>query len=129
MKIIQHISDIEYLKSENKLPLPLIKEIEQDFLNAYEAVNHDDIYLLNFCLPLGQALFVFEKGDEVLTKLNDPSALEYVEAIKVDEVNYYRCALRGESLQLYYSLLNTHDRKTEEWLRDQAEWNEGLGDF
>ncbi|ARD48837.1 hypothetical protein [Sporosarcina sp. P33] len=128
MKIIQHLSDIEYLKSDNELPLPFIKEIEQDFLNAYEAVNHEDIYLLNFYLPLGKALFVFEKGDDVLAKLNDPFALEYVEAIKLDAVKFYRCALRGESLQLYYSPLNTHDRETEEWLREQAEWNEGMSD-
>lgn len=126
MKIIQCLSDIEHLKAENKLPIPLIKEIEQDFLNIYEAVNYDGI--LSFRLPLGQALFVFEKGDNILAKLNDLYALEYVEVLTADEVSYYRCALRDESIQLYYSIVGTHDRKTEKWLREQAEWNERLGD-
>lgn len=36
MKMIQTLSDIEYLKAINKIPIELIKEIEQDFLNLME---------------------------------------------------------------------------------------------
>ncbi|MGE7660264.1 hypothetical protein ACQKL6_00975 [Peribacillus sp. NPDC097197] len=35
MKMIQTLSDIEYPKAINKIPIELIKEIEQDFLNLY----------------------------------------------------------------------------------------------
>ncbi|MDN4492148.1 hypothetical protein [Ureibacillus aquaedulcis] len=129
MKIIQCISDIEYLKSENKLPKPLINEIEQDLLAIYEA-EPDDVYLLNFRLPLVQALFIFEAGDNVLAILNDPFTREYVEEITVDDVKYYRCGLRkGLSMQLYYSLKNIHNEETEEWLSEQVVWNEGISDL
>lgn len=45
MKIIQCLSDIEFLKAENKLPEPFIKEIEQYFLKF---VKLKPRYLLNF---------------------------------------------------------------------------------
>lgn len=130
MRIIHCLSDIEYLRAEKTLPIALIKEIEQDFLGIYEAENHDDIYLLNFRLPLVQALFVFEKGDDLIERLNNMFELEYIEKNTIEEIDYYRCALRkGEFIQLYYSLVNIHNAKTEEWLREQAEWNAGFGDF
>ncbi|MGE7603922.1 hypothetical protein ACQKL5_15725 [Peribacillus sp. NPDC097675] len=37
-----------------------------------------------------QALFVFEKGDDVLSKINDPDTLEYVEKIEINQFAYYR---------------------------------------
>lgn len=40
MKMIQTLSDIEYLKATNKIPIELIKEIEQEFLNLYEYKIH-----------------------------------------------------------------------------------------
>lgn len=129
MKIIQCLSDIENLKAENQLPKPLIKDIEQDFLAIYEAEN-DDVYLLNFRSPLVQALFVFETGDDVLVKLNNPFNTEYIEEIALDGVEYYRCGLRiGLSIQLYYSLKNIHNAETEEWLLEHAVWNEGWSGF
>ncbi|MEK4712022.1 hypothetical protein [Sporosarcina sp. FSL K6-5500] len=76
MKIIQYLSDIEFLKAD--LPLSLRTEMEQDFLGRYESIKHDNTYLLNFCLPLVQALFVLEKGDDVLAEFNEPFVLEYV---------------------------------------------------
>ncbi|RKQ12141.1 hypothetical protein [Ureibacillus endophyticus] len=130
MRIIQCLSDIEYLRAENKLPMPLIKEIEQDFLGIYEAENHDNIYLLNYRFPLMQALFVLEKGDDVIGRFSDPFALEFVEKVEIGEVEYYRCGLRkGPFIQLYYSLMNSHKAEIEEWLREHAAWNEGIGDF
>lgn len=130
MKIIQCLSDIEYLRAEKLLPIAFIKEITQDFLGIYDAEKQDDIYLLNYRLPLMQALYVLEKGDNVVGKLNDPFSLEYVEKNEVERIVYYRCALRkGEDFQIYYSLLNTHDKKIEDWLQEQAEWNKGNGDF
>ncbi|MCP1143659.1 hypothetical protein [Lysinibacillus endophyticus] len=130
MRIIQCLSDIEYLRTLGYLPNLFIKEIEQDFLGIYEAENHDNIYLLNYRLPLVQALFVFENGDDVIGRFSDPFALEFVEKVEIDEVAYYRCGLRkGPFIQLYYSLVNSHNAKIEEWLREQAEWNKGIGDF
>ena len=121
MKMIQTLSDIEYLKATNKIPIELIKEIEQDFLNLYEAENND-VYLLEFRLSPWQALFVFEKGDDVLSKINDSFALEYVEKVEINQFAYYRCARRnGHDLQLYYSQINIHNVETEEWLQEQAE--------
>jgi len=120
MKIIHYLSDIAFLKAD--LPLSLRTEMEQEFFRRYELLNHKDTYLLNFCLPLVQALFVLEKGDDVLTEFNEPFVLKYVEALKAGEVNYYRCTLhKGHSFQLYYSIVNTHDLATEAWLREQAE--------
>lgn len=56
--------------------------------------------------------------------LNVPFALDYVERLEAGEVAYYRCALRnGHDIQLYYSVVNTHDEATEEWLHEQAEWD------
>ncbi|MEK4530522.1 hypothetical protein [Solibacillus sp. FSL K6-1554] len=129
MKIIHCLSDIENLRIENQLPKPLIKAIEHDFLAIYEE-EPDDVYLLNFRLPLVQALFIFEAGDDVLAKLNDPFTTEYIEKIVKDKLEYYRCGLRkGISMQLYYSLKNIHNAETEEWLRDQSEWNEWINDL
>lgn len=88
MKMIQTLSDIDYLKATNKIPIELIKEVEQDFLNLYEAENND-LYLLEFRLSPWHALFVFEKGDDVLSKINDPFALEYVEKVKSE--HYKSC--------------------------------------
>ena len=130
MRIIQCLSDIEYLRAVNRLQMPLIKEITRDFLEFYEAEDQDDIYLLNFRLPLVQALFVLEKGDDVIGMLNDPFALEFVEKVEIDETEYYRCGLRkGPYIQLYYSLENSHNAEIEEWLREHAEWNKGFGDI
>lgn len=127
MKIIQTLNDIEFLKAQSKMPIELIREIEQDFLNIYEAEN-DEVYLLNYHLSPWQALFVFEKGDDVLGRLNDPLALEYVERVEVEHFAYYRCALRNEyDFQIYYSQAITHDKRTEDWLQEQAEWNERIG--
>ena len=86
MRIIQCFTDIEYLRATHNLPLPFIKDIEQDFLGIYEAENHDNIYLLNYRLPLVQSLFVLEKGDDVIGRLNDPFALEFVEKVEIDTV-------------------------------------------
>ncbi|MEL4024035.1 hypothetical protein [Lysinibacillus endophyticus] len=130
MRIIQCFSDLEYLRSENRLPMEFIKEIEHDFLGLYEAENEDGAYLLNFRLPLVQALFVFEKGDDVIGRLSEPYDLEFVEKVGIDEIAYYRCGLRKDPfIQLYYSLVNTHNAVIEEWLREHSEWNEGIGDF
>lgn len=41
MRIIQCLSDIEYLRAVNALPMALIKEITQDFLGIYEAEDQD----------------------------------------------------------------------------------------
>lgn len=128
MIIIQTLNDIELLKATSAVPIELINEVEKDFLNIYEAES-DEVYLLNYRLPPWQALFVFEKGDDVLGKLNDPMALEYAEKVDVGELTYYRCALRNDhDFQIYYSLLCIHDKHTEDWLQEQAEWNEGIGD-
>lgn len=131
MRIIQCLSDIEYLRAVNRLPMALIKEITQDLLGIYEAEDQDDIYLLNFRLPLMQALFVLEKDDDVVERFNDPfSLVEYVEKVEIDETEYYRCGLRkGPYIQLYYSLVNSHNAETEKWLREHAEWNKGFGDI
>ncbi|MBY6088503.1 hypothetical protein [Priestia flexa] len=121
MKVIQTINDIESLKATNEISMKLIKEIEQDFLNIYEAEN-DEVYVLEYRLSSWQALFVLEKGDDVLAKLNNPLALEYVEKVSVDEFEYYRCAIRNEyDLQIYYSQVNTHDEVIEGWLEEHAE--------
>lgn len=128
MKIIQCLSDIELLKAD--LLLPLRAAMEKDFLGLYESLNDDNTYLLNFRLPLVQALFVLEKGDDVIGLFNDPFALEFVEKMTIDEIDYYRCGLRkGPFIQLYYSLVNSHNAEIEEWLREHAEWNKGFGDI
>lgn len=125
MKIIQCLSDIEFQKVD--LPLSLRTAMEQDFLGLYESLNHDNTYLLNFRLPLMQALFVLEKDDDVIGKFNDPIALKFVEKVEIDETEYYRCGLRnGPYIQLYYSLVNSHNTEIEEWLRKHAEWNKGF---
>lgn len=128
MKIIQTLSDIEYLKATNTVPIELIKAIEQDFLNIYEAEN-DEVYLLNYRLSPWQALFVFEKGDDVLSKLNNSMTLEYVEKVESGQIAYYRGAIRNEyDIQIYYSQENIHHKNIEDWLQEQAEWNEGISD-
>ncbi|RHW39966.1 hypothetical protein D1B33_03725 [Lysinibacillus yapensis] len=98
MRIIQCLADIEYLRAEKTLPMALIKEIEQDCLGIYDAENYDDIYLLNFRLPLVQALFVFEKGDDVVGRLNNVFELENIEKYRIEEIDYYRCRLRKGEL-------------------------------
>jgi hypothetical protein len=122
MKMIQTLSDIEYLKATTTLPMELIKEIEKDFLSIFEAENNE-VYLLEFRLPPWQTLFVFEKGDHVvLEKLNDPITLEYVEKVEVNQLAYYRCAIRNDhEFQIYYSQINIHDKEIEDWLQEQAE--------
>lgn len=129
MKVIQTINDIESLKATNEIPMELIKEIQQDFINTYKAENDEDC-LLEYRLSPWQALIILEKGDDVLAKLNDTMALEYVEKVIVNQLEYYRCAIRNEyDLQIYYSQVNTHDEVTEGWLEEHAEWNEGESDF
>lgn len=122
MKKIQTINDIECLKAANSVPIELIKQIERDFLEIYEAENIE-VYLIEYRLPTWQALFVFEKGGDVLSILNDLIALEYIEKLKVEKLEYYRCAVRNEhDLQIYYSQMNIHDEKIEEWLVEKANW-------
>lgn len=83
---IQTLNDIEVLEATRVISLELIKEIEKDFLDIYES-NNDEVYLMNFRLPIRQALFVLEKGDNVLAELDDPFTLEYVEKIQLKKWN------------------------------------------
>ncbi len=121
MKIIQCIADIEALKAYGKLPIKVIKEIEKDFLDIFEAESNDE-YLLEFRLPPWQALFVLEKRDGVLAKLEQTLELEYVERVEAGEIAYYRCAIRNDhEFQLYYSVVGSHDQEVEEWLFEKSQ--------
>lgn len=121
MKRIQTLSDLENLRGANATPMELIKAIEHDFLAIYESEGNE-VYLLEFYLPPWQALFLLEPGDDVLGKLDNSLALEYVEKLELEEMAYYRCALRNEhDLQLYYSQVGIHEKSIENWLKKQAE--------
>lgn len=121
MKRIQTVSDIEFLKETKAVQIEFINEIEQDFLNICEA-EHEVVCFLDYRLSLWQALFVFEKGDDVLGKLNDPMSVEYVEKVVVEQLVYYRCAIRNEhDFQIYYSLIGIHDEEIENWLHENSE--------
>ena len=131
MKIIQTLNDIEQLKAIKAIPTELIHVIEQDFINLYEAESTDE-ELLKFHLPIQRALILVEAeaGDDVLGLLDDPFMIEFVEKDKQDGIEYYRIAKRFENeFQLIFTLAGIHDERTEEWLLEQAEWNEGIGDF
>lgn len=121
MKIIQCLADIEALRAIGKISIKLIKEVEKDLLDIFEAESNDE-YLLEFRLPQWQALFVLEKGDDVLAKLDQPLELEYVERVEAAEVAYYRCAIRHEhEFQMFYSVIGTHDQEVEDWLLEQSQ--------
>jgi hypothetical protein len=121
MKKIQSFSDIVFLTVTHTVSMALIRGIVQDFIGIYEAEN-DAVDLVEYRLPPGQTLFVFEKGDDVLDTLHDPMALEYVEKVKIEQLEYYRCVIRMEhDFQIYYSPINSHDEETEHWLQEKAE--------
>jgi hypothetical protein len=129
MKIIQTLNDIEQLRAIKAVPMELIEMIEQDFINLYEAEGLD-ANLLMFCLPYQQALFLLEAGDDVLVLLNDLFTLEYVEKDKRGGIEFYRIAKRLEhEFQLIYTLVGIHNKEIENWLQEQADWNEGVGGF
>lgn len=129
LRIINNLSDIESLKLINEIPNELLEAIEQD-LNLLFDINADVDDISTFNLPEYQALIVLEAGDKVLQFLNDPFCIEYVERHKLDKVDYFRIAKRNDhEFQLVYSQVNLHDEQTERWLSEQAEWNEGIGDF
>lgn len=129
MKVIRSLNDIEWLKVNNHVPKELVKEIEQDFLNFYEASN-TEIDVLSYTLESHEAFLLLEAGDDVLEILENPIMLEFVEKSKDGLIEYYRMAKRIEhEFQLIYSLVGIHDEETENFLKEQAEWNEGIGDF
>lgn len=129
MKVIRSLNDIEWLKVNNHVPKELVKEIEQDFLNFYEASN-TEIDVLSYTLESHEAFLLLEAGDDVLEILENPIMLEFVEKSKDGLIEYYRMAKRIEhEFQLIYSLVGIHDEKAENFLKEQAEWNEGIGDF
>ncbi|MFV2046289.1 hypothetical protein ACEWK1_02830 [Metabacillus sp. YM-086] len=121
MKIIQCLADIEAIKVFGEVPVALMKEIEQDFLGIYEMENIEE-ELFHFRLSMRQALFVLEKGDDVLGKLDQPFQLEYMERLVAEDLTFYRCAIRNDyELQLYYSVVGTHDQEVEDWLLEQSQ--------
>lgn len=130
MKIIQTINDLEYLKATNAIPIELAQAIEQDFHNLFEAYGTDED-LLKFRLPYQQAQVLLEYGDDVLSFLDGALYdLEYIERCKNGKINYYRAAKRYDhDFQLVYTQVKIHDASTEQWLSEQAEWNESEGDF
>ncbi|GGJ76720.1 hypothetical protein GGR02_002886 [Anoxybacillus voinovskiensis] len=129
MKVIQCVNDIEALKAYRRAPQPLIQAIEQDFIDLYEA-SGKETSLLAFFLPYDQALILLEKEDDVMAQVDDPFTLEYVERHHHGDMAFYRIAKRwGHEFQLFYTLVGIHDESTEQWLLEQADWNEGRGDF
>ncbi|WP_163151590.1 hypothetical protein [Anoxybacillus sp. MB8] len=129
MKIIQCLNDIEALKAYRRAPKPLIQAIEQDFLHLYEAKG-EETSLHAFFLPYDQALILLEKEDDVMAQVDDPFTLEYVEKHHHERMVFYRIAKRiGDEFQLFYAPMGIYDEMTEQWLWEQAEWNEGRGDF
>ena len=121
MKLIQTLNDIEWLKASNDLARPLIKSIEQDFLDLFEA-NGDELNVLKFRLPSQQALILLEVGDNVLGIVNDPFHLEYVEKQEEGRIEVYRIAKRVEhDFQLIYTLVGIHDEEIEQWLAARVE--------
>lgn len=121
MKLIQTLNDIEWLKANNGVPRPLIKSIEQDFLDLF-AAEGDEMDVLKFRLPLQQALILLEAGDDVLGMVNDPFHLEYVEKQEEGRIEFYRIAKRVEhDFQLIYTLVGIHNEETEQLLIEQAE--------
>lgn len=129
MKVIQCLNDIEALKAYRRAPKPLIQAIEHDFLHLYEAKG-EETSLHAFFLPYDQALILLEKDDDVMAQVDDPFTLEYVEKHHHGRMVFYRIAKRiGNEFQLFYAPMGIYDEMTEQWLWEQAEWNEGRGDF
>ncbi|MED0686104.1 hypothetical protein [Anoxybacillus ayderensis] len=129
MKVIQCVNDIEALKAYRRAPQPLIQAIEQGFIDLYEA-SGKETSLLTFFLPYDQALILLEKDDDVMAQVDDPFTLEYVEKYHEGDMVFYRIAKRiGDEFQLFYTPMGIYDEMTEQWLWEQAEWNEGRGDF
>lgn len=122
MKIIQCLADIEAMKALGEVPIALLKEIEQHFLEIYQMENSEQ-EVLQFRLHMREALFVVEKKeDDVLAKLGQSLELEYVERVELAEIAYYRCAIRNDhEFQMYYTLVGTHDQEVEEWLLEQSQ--------
>jgi hypothetical protein len=124
MKTIQCLNDIEALKAVDELPKLMIQTIEEDFLCLYEAEGAETD-LLQFRLPFSKALILLEVGDDVMKEVNDPFHLEYVEKVTEGEKAYYRLAKRFDhDFQLIYTLAGIHDDIAEEWLAQQARYDE-----
>lgn len=127
MKIIQSLNDIEFLKATRRIPLPMIQYIEKEFLDRFEASNSEE-ELFAFRLPMNEAMILLEKDDDVLAEINHPFDLEYVERIKEGDISFYRIAIRFDpEIRVYYSLVGTYDDETEEWLNEQARYDERGG--
>lgn len=129
MKLIQTLNDIDCLKASQSAPQALIQAIEQDFHLLFEADSAwNDVRTFR---PAEQdAIILLNAGDDVKCMFDDSFMdLEFVEREKNAHMTYYRIAKRNDyQFQLLYSVVGTHDQETEQWLQEQAAWQDRSDD-
>jgi hypothetical protein len=122
MKIIRSINDI--IEINEDYPFQFMEYIKQEFIELYEVLE-DGETLFDFSLPEEFAFYVFQEGDGIKNLCDSPFILEFIERFHVEQVTFYRIGARfNDEMVNYYSLKGLHSQQDEEWLEEQAKWNE-----